>query len=142
MGKGTSFNERDGYRPAGTRPISSPSSGNNSGVFIEQDKYELVDSPPLLTNTKSNNSGVLNEIDVYIPDIHTLHSGLDYQFNNNDNVFIFFEKDTDIFFSGINPITNNYPVNYPPSGEQVITDAILTTTGEYIDVGDNFYLSF
>jgi hypothetical protein len=54
---------------------------------------------------------------------------------------IFLEKDGYPLL-GINPLTNNYPPGGGGGGEQVITDAILTTTGEYIDVGDNFYLSF
>jgi hypothetical protein len=109
LGKGTSFRERDGYRPAGARPISSPSSGGNSETFIEQEKYVPTPSTPPL--------------------------------ENNNKAFTSLEKDW-YHLSGINPLTNNYPPGGGGGGEQVITDAILTTTGEYIDVGNNFYLSF
>lgn len=54
---------------------------------------------------------------------------------------IFLEKDGYPAL-GINPLTGNYPPGGGGGGEQVITNAILTTTGEYIDVGNNFYLSF
>jgi len=109
MGRGTSFNERDGFRPAGARPISTTHSGGNSGVFIEQDKYVPVSTTPTS--------------------------------ETNNNASTFFEKDW-FPLLGINPATNNYPVAFPPSDEQIITDAILTTTGDYIAVGDNIYLRF
>ena len=55
MGKGTSFNERDGYRPAGVRPISSPSSGNNNAsTFLEKDWYQLPGINPLTNNYPVN----------------------------------------------------------------------------------------
>lgn len=110
MGRGTSFNEKDGFRPAGARPMSTSHSGGNSGVFIEQEKYEPISN---------------------IPSPET----------NNNKAFIFLEKDGYPLL-GINPLTNNYPPGGGGGGEQVITNAILTTTGEYIDVGNNFYLSF
>lgn len=47
---------------------------------------------------------------------------------------MFFESDLPLL--GIVKETNNYPP------EQIITDAILTTDREYIDVGDNFYLKY
>jgi hypothetical protein len=46
----------------------------------------------------------------------------------------------DLPLLGIIKETNNYPVNIQL--EQTITDAILTNNGEYIDVGDNFYLKY
>ena len=52
---------------------------------------------------------------------------------------IFLEKD-EYSSLGVNPLTGNYPPG--GSGEQVITDAILTNNGEYISVGDNFYLKY
>jgi hypothetical protein len=55
-----------------------------------------------------------------------------------DNV-IFLERDG-LQLPGINPLTNNYPIN--GGGEQVISDAIITNDGEYIDVGDSFYLKY
>jgi hypothetical protein len=57
-----------------------------------------------------------------------------------DNIFIFLEKDGYMPL-GVLPLTNNYPPN-TGKGEQVITDAILTNNGEYISVGDNFYLKY
>ena len=51
---------------------------------------------------------------------------------------MFFEKDLSLL--GIVKETNNYPVNIQL--EQTITDAILTNNGEYINVGDNFYLKY
>jgi len=49
--------------------------------------------------------------------------------------------EVDLPLLGIIKETNNYPVNNTLS-EQTITDAILTNNGEYIDVGDNFYLKY
>jgi len=46
----------------------------------------------------------------------------------------------DLPLLGIVKETNNYSVNIIL--EQTITDAILTNNGEYIDVGDNFYLKY
>jgi len=63
LGKGTSFRERDGYRPAGARPISSPSSGGNSETFIEQEKYVPTPSTPPLEN--NNNAFTSLEKDWY-----------------------------------------------------------------------------
>lgn len=62
--------------------------------------------------------------------------------NPSSDHTIFLERDG-YQLQGINPLTNNYPVNTGGSGgEQNIVDAIITNNIEYISVGDNFYLKY
>jgi hypothetical protein len=48
--------------------------------------------------------------------------------------------ENDLPLQGIVKETNNYSINI--TLEQTITDAILTVGGEYIDLGDSFYLKY
>jgi hypothetical protein len=61
--------------------------------------------------------------------------------NPSSEHVIFLERDG-YQLQGINPLTNNYPVNVIYDNEQNITDAIITNNIEYINVGDNFYLKY
>ena len=98
--------------------------------FNEKDGFSPAKVHPLPKHSSGNSSGVFIEHETY--DISIFAPPI-----QEDNIFIFLEKDGYMPL-GVLPLTNNYPLNT----EQVITDAILTNNGEYISVGDNFYLKY